>query len=180
MHPLLQRHMIIWTIVLVLALGAIVGGLMLKPPLAENELTHSPAFSRLQKLRLAKANGQSSSLPSPGPRIPASSTPPAFFGEPAQQVLDFQIDCRDANHLRLKKETAQIRLRGIACASSDEIVSSEIRNEANGFSATVFMADARTFTTDYISLKRGENRIRVLHHLKSGTREDLEVLAHRE
>lgn len=176
LHPFLQRQMMIWTMLLVIALGGMIGNLMLVPPTPQSELAESPAFARHKKrLHAKEAHGPLEKAP----RAPASLTPTLGDIMPVHTV-DFLLDCKNANHSQLKKDVAQMRLKGSICAARDEIVSSEIRNETNGFSATVFMNDSRSFTTDYISLKRGENRIRVLHHLKSGAREEITVVATRE
>jgi len=185
LNPLLQRRMITWTFVLVVVMGVFVIITMLKPPTPTDELSRSRAYLRAQKQRRAKERrlaAQTMTLASSDSdqRIPASFPTGHLTGDHSREALDYRIDCQKDNEVHVKKEVKQIRLQGTVCKPSDEILSSEIRNESNGFSATVFKTSSRAFTTDYISLQNGKNRIRVLHYLKSGGRDELEVVAYRE
>lgn len=185
MSPLLQRRMITWTFVLVVVMGIFVVVSMLKPPTPMDELSHSRAYLRAQKQRLAKERllaAQTMTLASSDAeqRIPASFPTGHSTRAQNREALDYRIDCQIENEVHVKKEVKQIRLQGTVCKPNDEILSSEIRNETNGFSATVFKTSPHAYSTDYISLQNGKNRIRVLHYLKSGGRDELEVVTYRE
>ena len=103
------------------------------------------------------------------------------------QALEIEIGCADYGTEVQKKEidakVSHVRLTGVACPSalnrksataksSSEIVSSEIRNDSNGFTATVFYPKLNKFTTDYIGLRAGLNTIHVIHNYKKGEREE--------
>lgn len=185
MNPLLQRYMIAWTFVLVVVTGFFIVITMLKPPTPTEELAHSRAYLRAQKQLLLKERGRiAKTLPLTADdaiqRIPASFPTGHSSRQQNLEAIDYRIDCQKENRVQLPKDVKQIRLQGSVCKKNDEIASSEIRNESNGFSATVFGTDSRSFTTDYISLKKGENKIRILHYLKSGGREELEFIAFKE
>lgn len=95
------------------------------------------------------------------------------------QALDVTLDCAGKPESRFENAINQIRLSGQICQPEQEILSSEIRNEANNTSATVFFPTASSYTTDYIALATGSNRIRILNILKSGAREEREFLVER-
>lgn len=121
------------------------------------------------------------------PRDPASVIAPIEhpigFGTTAPRAIpkavDLDLAC-DTSKLVYDNSVAQIRLTGAPCSDAKAVfVSSEIRNEANGFSATVFHPTGSTFTTDYISLSPGLNHIRVLHQFVKGAREEREYIIER-
>ena len=187
-----QRQMIVWTLILIVALGAVIGALMLQPPAPERKHAHSPAFARAQKRWLAKERQRAiAQIKDVETREPASTIPketlaslasPAI-GERLLDAVDVRFKCLEDNTTRVGKDVAQIRLSGSYCEKSQiegEIISTEIRNDRNGFSATVFKSSSRSFTTDYISLASGDNKIRIVHLLKGGGKEEYEFLAHRE
>jgi len=95
------------------------------------------------------------------------------------QALDIALDCGAKPQSRFENSVNQVRLSGALCQAEEEILSSEIRNDTNNTSATVFYPTASSYMTDYIALATGENRIRILNILKSGAREERELLIER-
>lgn len=90
---------------------------------------------------------------------------------PRHQAVELNLPCDGKT--ALDSNVAQVRLTGAPCENpKEEFASSSIKNEANGFSATVFHPTVRTFTTDYISLSPGLNAIKIQHVFKKGRKED--------
>lgn len=110
---------------------------------------------------------------SEGSRAPAAAKE-AFPVEDTNsrfQAVELTLPCDGKT--ALDSNVAQVRLTGAPCENPKaEFASSSIKNEANGFSATVFHPTARTFTTDYISLSPGLNAIKIQHVFKQGRKED--------
>ncbi len=116
-------------------------------------------------------------------RSPAAVVNPIAFGQAPvrvmQQAVDVSLKCQPEK-LIYDRSVAQIRLSGTPCGDAKAVfVSSEIVNEANGFSATVFHPTDNSFTTDYISLSPGSNKIRIMHQFAKGVREEHEYLIER-
>lgn len=162
--------MIIWTSGLVLLFGTIGAAFMLQPP---------------SSYQIHASVG-----PAKSGRAPSSvSHSTAFVVKPERilsQAVDLTIPC-PANKLETKQEeksvveagVKQVRISGPSCVKGDELASTEVLNSANGFSATVFYPNAKSFTTDYISLAKGINRIRILHIYKKGARIEREFSVER-
>lgn len=99
-------------------------------------------------------------------RLPASSQ---LRAESADFLVDVQLDCAASKSLTVASDVRQVRLRIADCrADNKEFETFYIRNETNGFEATIFkIPDARKpasmdlISTDYISLETGENKIRI-------------------
>jgi hypothetical protein len=118
-----------------------------------------------------------------GVRHPAAalvdSVTPDVPQRTAPQAIDVQLNCTESRH-EFDRSIAQVRLSGAPCATGKiHIVSSEIRNDANGFSATVFHPTDTSYTTDYITLSPGENRIRVFHQFNQGGHEERDYIIQR-
>lgn len=99
-------------------------------------------------------------------RMPAGNK---IQSENSDYLVDVQLDCANSKSLLVAPNVRQLRLRIADCrADKLEHESFYIRNETNGFEATIFkMPDARKpssadlISTDYISLETGENQIRI-------------------
>lgn len=167
----------VWTLVAVALTGVIVIASLLTPP----------SSIVLERKKLAQI---SEPLVESADRSPASietEFSATAIDEKGQQALDFKLPCEGST--KFSKSVVQVRLSGSLCetkkttkvakAAKREIASTEIRNEANGFSATVFYPGKNQFTTDYMSLAPGANRIRILHVFKQGGKEEREFLIER-
>ncbi len=149
--------MIVWTLIAVVVAGVGVFASVLQPP------------STIKQARVARQETKIEHIDS---REPASVQGPQYsattIDDRGSQAIDFTIPCE--GNSRFSKNVLQVRLSGSLCLKKKEqIASSEIRNMTNGFGATVFPTGKQdTFTTDYITLANGENRIRIQHILKSG------------
>ena len=176
--------MIFWTIILTVVFGGLVALSCLQPPTQEADLIKSPHYAQLQrkreKLRRKLENRVVvSAEPHSGKRNLASAPTP--IGEAALgQTLDITLGCVGPLRSQFEDSVEQLRLTGKLCTHSQEILSTEIQNVSNGTSATVFQMSANTFTTDYITIAKGENRIRIVHALKNGEKEEREYLIERK
>lgn len=195
MFSAVQRQMIFWTSLLVAGLGFAVAIIMLQPPTAEKSLVMSRAYARklkrveslqasslaitqataLNPKRLSAPDAKSAAekrAPASKPAPPPEMSAMALDDKNSFQAVDLTLQCKDAGKTSFAKGVAQVRLNGRACEPGAEIASTEVRNDSNGFSATVFFPKPGKFLTDYITLAQGENKIRVLHVLKNGAREE--------
>ncbi len=98
----------------------------------------------------------------------ASVLPSVLFDdeqEGAQASMTLDLDCSD-NSVRppIAVQTRQLRLRTENCEVDG------IRNEKNGFAATVFELGDKRYTSDYISLADGENEIKIHKISPDGTK----------
>lgn len=159
--------MILWTFALVLAMGTLGASFMLQPP-----------SGSIRTSRFGKDAG----------RHPASATltiQELYEGGALSAAADLVLPCPKEGSNETAKSTfvedvRQVRLSGMNCLKRDEIASTEVRNETNGFSATVFQPAPNSFTTDYITLAKGSNRIRILHIYKRGARIEREHIVERQ
>lgn len=164
----------IWTALLVLGLGVVVALVCLQPPTPQDALFVSRAYARTHHKMHERH-----------PASPQTSQPQNLttgFADPPSQrprALAITLDCDGQAPKRFDHSISLMRLSGKICQTNQEILSSEIRNSANNTSATVFNPSVSSYTTDYFALAPGENRIRILHILKDGGREEREVLIER-
>ncbi len=80
-----------------------------------------------------------------------------------------EFDCAPPESATVTLETKQVRIRGKLCGAA-EVITTEILNLTNGFTATVFTPTKDSFTSDYIHLADGANRLRVTYVMASGER----------
>lgn len=152
--------MIIWTSVLVLGLGAVSFFVMVQPP---RSLTMKSAGAK-KKLR----------TPASAKELTALAVAPD-----KNQVIDLQLEC-DQPAVEFPSTISQVRLIGKACGQFSDFATTEIRNEANGYAATVFYPREGTFSSDYVTLSDGANKIRILHVFKRGGREERGLVINRQ
>lgn len=147
MYPLIQRQMILWTLGLVVLVGGGVGYSVLQPP-----------SSLARKAKKTQPTRVPASIPSL-----AAEVPNHILVDPGAHVSDFNVECDEAAESTFAETIQQVRLRGKTCSPSKKakLTSTQIRNQTNGFIATVFTSDESKFTTDYINLKPGENHITI-------------------
>ena len=80
-------------------------------------------------------------------------------------LTQFEVDCHKG--LESSTQANRARIQGELCglqvpSDGAKLTSANITNLSNQFTATVFAQnDSRRFSTDYIPLKAGENKIRV-------------------
>jgi hypothetical protein len=82
-------------------------------------------------------------------------------------VLEF--DCNPPESATVTPEIRQVRIHGRLCGETSAI-GAEILNLTNGFTATVFIPTPESFTSDYIHLADGANRLRITYLLAGGER----------
>ncbi len=179
MYTAVQRQLIIWTSVLVAALGIVVVFSFLQPPTSQEALFTSRAYAR----KHPKMRKLASEVKQATQQVPAANTEKtidlAIANGSKAQAIEVKLDCSGVKHGQFENSVNQMRFSGQLCAQHQEISSTEIHNEANGTSATVFFPTPNSFTTDYITLSPGPNRIRILNFLKNGSREQREFLVER-
>lgn len=169
----LDGKMILWTATLVVLVGLISAFTLLRPP---------PGFDDPKVAQVAQAEPLA-----PKGREPASINRNVEFdsmslgGKDGLQAVDLKIPCEGAQRTVFTQRVEQLRLKGDSCAAeNNHIKKSSIQNAANGFIATVFFPSQKSFTTDYISLANGINRIVIKHHFTNGKVEEREYIVERE
>ncbi len=186
-----QIRMTIWTAVVVFLFAGAVTFSLLQPPKTIH-ITDKKSNSNA---------GQASSGAELGSRGPAAATfEPQNATAPVDalndhQAVDLDLPCGDAakdqrslfNHnvvqVRLMSSCGKDAERSHHSESKNikrEIASTDIRNQANGFSATVFAEGEQDFSTDYISLSVGENHIHIAQLFKNGEHQDRDLIVVRQ
>ncbi len=169
----LDGKMILWTATLVVLVGFISTLTLLQPP---------PGFEDPQETVVT----QTESL-TPKGREPASINSAVKFdsmslgGKTNLQAVDLMIPCDGIQKTVFTQKVEQLRIKGDSCFTENwQIKKSSIQNAANGFVATVFFPSQKSFTTDYISLANGINRIVIKHQFTNGKFEEREYVVERE
>ena len=111
-----------------------------------------------------------------GVRAPASLTPTKLGNRVKPLMGTADVGCENGSRFNTPSE--HLRLKGKVCGV--DATSTAVRNTANGFAATVFHQGDSGFTTDYISLATGENKIVIEQTLESGQTQTREVTVVRE
>lgn len=114
-----------------------------------------PAFSQVTEV-LGRGPA---SLPEEFPQIAATEI-----------ATELNLDCSSETETGLSFGS-EVRIMGTNCAGPKSKPVVSIVNLSNGFSATVFPLTGTAFTTDFISLNRGENRIEMSHVGTSGKKQ---------
>lgn len=97
--------------------------------------------------------------------------------KPFISTVDLGCDARE----ELKTTSEHIRLKSFNCKNLDsKPEGTTVKNESNGFKATVFYQDNKGFTTDYLALVKGENRILIESKKSDGSIHSREVLVIKE
>ncbi len=147
----------LWTVAAVALLFAGNVATALRP--FENPNNRATRSSQAPLIVISSSSPSGSSIQ----RQPASET------ESFDYLVDIQLGCDASKELVIPTNIRQIRLRLADCrADSKTSETYYIRNETNGFEATVFkIPDTRRpaspdlVSTDYISLESGENNLRI-------------------
>ena len=90
----------------------------------------------------------------------------------------FEFSCSEPKQI-FETIKPRFRLKGVACNDNPQIEASEksedlnpgatqVQNESNGYVATVFHRTPTNFTTDYINLSQGENKIKIIFETDNG------------
>ena len=169
----LDGKMILWTATLVVLVGFLSALTLLRPP---------PGFADAPEELVVQAEPLA-----PKGREPASINSAVKFdamslgGKENLQAVDLKIPCDGVQKTIFTQKVGQLRLKGDSCATENYLIKkSSIQNAANGFVATVFFPSQTSFTTDYISLANGINRIVIRHQFTNGKFEEREYIVERE
>jgi hypothetical protein len=164
--------MMFWTSVLVVLIGVVISLVMLQPLTPEASLIVSHAYARTHKTNREPASIHPVQVQATGqPKFSLTQLTNGDVGE-LLEAIDLKIPCDKTNKSEFAHGVIQARLTGQACAPDLEIESTEVRNETNNFSATVFHTGVRAYLTDYITLAQGDNKIRILQVYKNGSKEE--------
>lgn len=93
----------------------------------------------------------------------------------APTMAQLDLSCLKNSKESLVTLSKQVRLNGEDCENGTVKKDYAIKNETNGYSATVFSSKGRNFTTDYIELEPGENKIAFKLTSKDGEQKDYRV-----
>lgn len=147
--------------------------LLTDPPSAAETDTYAEVGPTVFELNTTKLKVLSQSMTDTTVRKPASAD---FMTSGSQAIV--ALNCDKAKP-ELNTNEIRIRLKGFDCIGDSEKPSStSIKNKTNGFIATVFHKSDATFTTDYINLIEGENRIAINFESNDKTLTQ-EIIVHR-
>lgn len=99
---------------------------------------------------------------SPQSRLPASQTNLAASIDPSVILLDCGIELSSQSKPAVLK-SSKLRIKGLRCGNllSQPKPQITIRNNSNGYEASILLLSATEFTTDYLSLVAGKNEISI-------------------
>lgn len=145
-------------ILIVSVVGLASTALLVSDPMTQYDLTAEAQAVMAASLPTAPPYG-----PMPEERSVASVPETENVSKTVNQVVTAQVDCQSQNQT-IETESPRMRLYASGCGELTDVMSltSSIRNETNGFVATIFRPKDQLFTTDFINLNEGENRI-VIH-----------------
>lgn len=89
----------------------------------------------------------------------------------ASQV--FEWDCGQTTQ-SIAVTGSQLRIKGGKCQNV------EVKNSTNGFTASVFQTSKEEFTTDFIDLAEGDNKIQIISLQADGTKTSYELLVFKQ
>ena len=161
----LEKQMLQWTLGLVFAGGVFSSATLLTPP--GSEVIAPTSTSPIGQTAQASD------------RAPASVLPPVL--DTTVSMMDYQLGCQKSTKLIVSENVHQLRITSEFCQlkKSEKVLSSSVENKSNGFVATVFALDAQHFSTDYISLAKGQNHLVLQHQGANGASMQREVVIER-
>jgi hypothetical protein len=169
--------MILWTATLVVAVGLVGALTMLRPPPGYSPASADESLVTKQPLVVVTPTGRDPASVNTAVQL----SPISLGGKENLQAVDLTIPCDGVQKTIFTQRVKQLRLKGNSCLSNEKkLKRSDIQNAANGYSATVFFPTHTTFTTDYISLENGLNRIVIKHQYANGNVEEREYVVERE
>lgn len=128
-------------------------------------LLGAPAFFSL----VQDPASQMATVVSPGvERNPASLSEDGIEGLHLSKNATLEVPCDNLPQVQ-EIQANFLRLKGTACAGSklDEI---SVVNQSNGFTASVIFTADTKYTTDFIDLKDGENKLQIETIDKDGSK----------
>ncbi len=163
------QQMILWTFCLAVGLGIVSYFILIQPP------------AQFAKQDVAPVTSGEVRTPASDDNISTETT--SLDAKNLSQAVEISLNCKTQNKSQFSAGVKLIRITADFCKSTKKspqiIVKSTVQNLTNKFMATVFYPSPRTYTTDYISLEPGVNRIEIHHEFQDGSTEDLEFLAER-
>lgn len=110
-------------------------------------------------------------------RAPASLVSMALNANAEPQVNQLEhtaqihFDCQIPTETKVEPEVRHLRIEGSLCwleKGQDQVSSLQIQNSTNGYTATIFQPGPSLFTSDFIHLESGRNRLVMSYKGKSG------------
>jgi hypothetical protein len=95
-----------------------------------------------------------------------------------ERTSTLDLECSLPESTMISTEVLQLRIRGRYCAGGD-FAGAEITNLTNGYTATVFTPEKDAYSSDYVHLSDGQNRLRVIFLLETGERQVKEFAINR-
>ncbi|MCB0414415.1 MAG: hypothetical protein KDD50_08785 [Bdellovibrionales bacterium] len=94
-----------------------------------------------------------------------------------ERMLTLKLGCLNSTKpaKKINSFAKQLRVTGKLCHLDSDLSMTEIKNISNGTLASSFHLDNNGFTSDYIQLKDGYNKILISHTLLDGTQVVSEV-----
>lgn len=140
-------------LMIVSALGLLSTALLLTDPPPSTEFDAIPAIFQVNS------------------SILANSRTPAGIDFSGTGTSDAPVDLSCAlPEQTLETSSLRFRLKGENCIDDHQsLTTTQVRNMSNGYIATVFHRTSSSFTTDYINLSEGENKIAVRFETDNGT-----------
>lgn len=155
-----ENHLVVITFAIVAFLAlAVVIGIMTPPKTVISQ--RKPAT--YPKLASAVSNGKQEILAEP------NASNDSF------KILTLELDCFVLDKKRLVSAASQLRVRGRLCDKFSASSPPQISNLTNGYTATLFFPDQNRYTTDYINLGEGMNKILILKPNSAGGLSELEI-----
>lgn len=90
----------------------------------------------------------------------------------ANNLVSYDLACEKRKILDYKVEGHYLQLKGKDCSKGGKGPKLSITNKSNGFTAAVFMLNAKEYQTDLIQLQEGENQILIQYHTPAGNLEE--------
>jgi hypothetical protein len=90
----------------------------------------------------------------------------------SDNLINYDFSCAKITVTDFKVEGAFLQLKGKDCTKNSQSPKLSITNKSNGFTAAIFLLNAKEYQTDLIQLKEGENQISIQYQMPSGQIEE--------
>lgn len=119
------------------------------------------------------------SAPARAPAMATIDPPGNIVDQSLLQTTEAEIPCQ--GQIDISSAVKQVRLKGKLCgAAKTAIKKSEVYNPTNGYTGMVFQLAQAAFTTDYVALARGENKVQIIITLEDGAIDRREITINRK
>lgn len=133
-------------------LGLISTAMLLNDPPSSSEMETVPAIFEMNSAKLSQV---------------AQRNIASAEGSDSPNPTLIELKCQEENQ-NIETSQMRLRLKGESCLS-EKSTSTRVKNNSNGYIATVFHKPDFSFTTDYINLSEGKNEIDISMETPEGT-----------